>query len=246
MAKSYGQLVSSVERRLSTWLSLAEKRGGETPQGRPTVTISRRFGCEGYPLAEHLKQLLDERTGEVWMIYDKALLERVSHDEHLSLTLLEGLGGPSRAADSIGFLFADHVGHDAVYRRMIRHILQIAEAGNAIIVGRGGPILTQRLANCYHFRLDASFEFRVASIARRLDLPEREAQKMVRDGDATRETFIEKMLGATVSDLGLYDAVFNNARHSVAAIATSIVAYMAATWPDAKRFSAGGRHAAAS
>jgi hypothetical protein len=236
MPKSYGQLVSSVERRLSTWLSLAEKRRGDAPPTRPTVTISRRFGCEGYPLAERLKELLDERTGEVWMIHDQALLDRVSRDEHLSMTLLEGLGGPSRAADSIGFLFADHLGHDAVYKRMVRHIVQIAEAGNAILVGRGAAILTQRLANCYHFRLDASVEFRVGSIVRRMDLSEREAQKLVRDGDATREAFIEKMLGASVSDLAFYDAVFNNGRHGVAAIAASILSYMAATWPDARHF----------
>lgn len=237
MPKSYGQLVPSVERRLSTWLSVRETPGeGEALKRRPSITISRRFGCEGFPLAERLKEMLEETTGETWIVYDKALLERVSRDESLSLALLEGLGGRSRAMDSVGFLFAGHVAHDAVYRRMVKHIVQIAEGGNAILVGRGGAILTQRLPNCYHFRLDASFEFRVASVARRMELSAKEAERLVREGDRTRERFIEDCLGVSVSDLSHYDAVFNNARQDIRAIARAIVSYVAERWPDKRYF----------
>jgi cytidylate kinase len=237
MPKSYGQLVPSVERRLSAYLSLAEKRGGaEAADTRPTITISRKFGCEGFPLAERLKELLEAATDETWNIYDKALLERVSHDEHLSMTLLEGLGGPARAMDSIGFLFAGHVSHDALFRRIVKHLVAVAEAGNAIILGRGGAILTHRLPNCYHFRLDADFQFRVGSVMRRMELAEKEAERLVREGDRTREKFIEDCLGVSVSDLGFYEAVFNNARQDINAIAHAIVSYVAERWPDKKYF----------
>jgi cytidylate kinase len=239
MPRSYGQLVPSVERRLSTWLSLSENRQVEASSGRPSITLSRRFGCEGYPLAERLKELLDESTGETWNIYDRALLDRVSHDEQLSVALLEGLGGPSRALDSIGFLFAGHTGQDAIYRRMVKHIVQIADAGRAIIVGRGGAILAQKLPNCYHFRLDADFEFRVSSMARRLEMTEKDAEHLVRENDKTREKFIEDCLGTSVSDLGYYDAVFNNARQDIGAIARAIVSYVAERWPDKKYFRRG-------
>lgn len=236
MSKSYGHLVPSVERRLSTWVSLSATRRPQPPRRRPSLTISRRFGCEAYPLAEHLKDLLDAATAETWVIYDKALLEQVSRDEDLSLKLFEDLGGPSRAIDSIGFLFAGHLSQDLIYRRMVRHIVRIAETGHAIIVGRGGAILTQNLANCFHFRLEASMAFRVASIVRRLQVSEREAERLVRDGERMREKFIENCLGASLSDPMLYDAVFNNARQGVAAIARSIVAYVAETWPDREYF----------
>ncbi len=238
MAKSYGRLVPSVERRLSTWVSLSEARPPHAPRRRPSLTISRTFGCEAYPLAERLKELLDAATREEWNIYDKALLERVSRDENLSLKLLEDLGGPSRALDSIGFLFSGHLSQDLIYRRMIRHVVRVAEDGNAIIVGRGGAILTQSLPNCYHFRLEATFEFRVASVARRLQVPQAEAEKTVREGDKMRERFIEECLGHSLSDVLLYDAVFNSARQGVVAIARSIVAYVADTWPDKTYFRA--------
>jgi cytidylate kinase len=226
MARSYGQLVPSVERRLSTWLSLSERHPALEASSRPTVTISRRFGCEGYPLAERLKELFDEATGETWNIYDKALLERVSHDEDLSLTLLEGLGGPARAMDSLGFLFADHMGQDVVFRQMAKHIVQLAHIGHAIIVGRGAAILTQHVPNCYHFRLDADFDFRVGSLVKRLEMTERDAERLVRESDKTREKFIEDCLGGSVSDLALYDAIFNNARQDIDAMAKAIVTYV--------------------
>jgi len=51
---------------------------------------------------------------------------------------------------------SSHVTHDEAFRRLARQLVLIAEAGNAIIVGRAGAILTRHLKNCCHFRLDAS------------------------------------------------------------------------------------------
>jgi hypothetical protein len=237
MPRSYGQLVPSVERRLSAYLSVSgTHRRRDTHDTRPTITISRRFGCEAFPLAERLKALLDQATGDAWTIFDKALLERVSHDEHLSMALLEDLGGRARAVDSLGFLFAGHVPQDALFRRIVKHLLAVAEAGHAIIVGRGGAILTQKLPNCFHFRLDADFAYRVESIARRLEVPRKDAERLVRESDRTREKFVEDCLGVSVSDLGFYEAVFNNARQDINAIAHAIVSYVAERWPDRKYF----------
>jgi len=241
MPKSYGQLVPSVARRLSAWVSISEQRAGaEASLTRPTITLSRRFGCEAFPLSECLKDLLGTRTGEVWNIYDRALLERVAEDDHLSITLLQNLGGPSRAGDAIGFLFQDHHAHNAMFRQVARHILRLAETGNAIIVGRGGAIITQKLPNCYHFRLDAPFEFRVGSISQRMEIPVAEAERMVRKSDRMRETFVEECLHASVSDLAHYHAIFNNARLTPAEMAQGIVTYVSGHWKDKTYFKAAG------
>jgi cytidylate kinase len=227
MSKPYSQIVPSVERRLSAWISISETRAAGGQRGtRPTITISRRFGCEAFPLCEQLKDILDQRTGEAWNIFDKALIERVSQDENFSLAVLQDLGGPSRAIDRIGFFVPGYQTQPEVFRHIPKYVVKIAEAGNAIIVGRGGAIITHDLPNCYHFRLEASVEFRVASIARRMDISEAEARKLVREGDKTREQFIDQCLHATVTDPSWYDAVFNNARHSVSEIAKSIAAYV--------------------
>jgi cytidylate kinase len=227
MSKPYANLVPSVERRLSAWISLNETRatGGHRAL-RPAITISRRFGCEAFPLCEQLKDGLEKRTGETWNIYDKALIERVSQDEKLSLAVLEDLGGPSRAMDRIGYFVPGYQTQPEIFRHIPKYVVRIAEEGNAIIVGRGAAIITRDLPNCYHFRLDAPFEFRVASMARRMELSEPEARKLVREGEKTREQFVEECLHVSLTDPSWYDAVYNNARHGVAEIARSIVAYV--------------------
>lgn len=227
MPKRYANLVPSVERRLSTWISLSETHRAAHQRGlRPAITIARRFGCEAFPLCEQLKDLLETRTGETWNIYDKALIERVSQDEHLSISVLEELGGPSRAIDRIGFFVPGYQSQPEVFRHIPKYLIRIAEVGNAIIVGRGGAVITHGMPNCYHFRLDAPFEFRVASMARRLEISEAEAKKLVHEGERTREQFYDECLHATVADPSWYDAVYNNARHSITEIARSIAAYV--------------------
>ena len=231
MSKSYGHLIPSVERRLSTWVGINEPHAPSVPPGsRPTITISRRFGCEGYPLSEQLKTLLDASTGETWNIFDKALLEMVSQDEHLSMKVLSDLGNPSSSADGIGFLVPGYLRQSEVFKHIPKYIIRIAQAGNAIIVGRGGAIITQKLANCYHFRLEADLEFRVAAMARRLEIPEAEARRLVKDNEKTREKFLEDFLGGSLTDARIYDAVYNNAKHGVVEIAHSIVAYVTESW----------------
>jgi len=227
MSKPYAQLVPSVERRLSAWISISEARASGAQTGpRPTITLSRRFGCEAFPLCERLKELLDTMTGESWNIYDKALIEKVSQDENLALAVLQDLGGPSRAIDRIGFLVPGYQTQSEVFRHIPKYLVKIAETGNAIIVGRGGAVVTHDMPHCYHFRLEASLDYRVASVARRMEISPAEAKKVVREGERTREQFIDECLHATVADPSWYDAVFNNARHTTAEIARSIVAYV--------------------
>jgi cytidylate kinase len=231
MSKSYGHLIPSVERRLSTWVGITEQRGAiAAPGSRPTITLSRRFGCEGYPLCEQLKILLEDRMGETWNIYDKALLELVSQDENLSMKVLSDLGNPSSSADSIGFLVPGYLRQSEVFKHIPKYILRIAQAGNAIIVGRGGAIITQNLDNCYHFRLEADLDFRVATIARRMEISEGEARRLVKENEKTREKFLEVFLHTSPTDATVYDAVFNNAKHGVVEIAHSIVAYVSEAW----------------
>jgi hypothetical protein len=242
MTKTYSELIPSVERRLTTRISVYGKQpAGGPPAKRPTITISRQFGCEGFPLAEQLKSLLESRTAEAWTIYDKTLLEQVSQHDHVPPEMLTGLGDPARDVGPFDFLVPGYVPQSHVFEHIPKHIVRLAEMGNAIIVGRGGAIITQKLENCYHFRLVAPLEFRVASIAKRLEMSEAEARAYVRHNERAREAFIEECLRASPADPDHYDAVFNNARQSVTEIAHAIVAYVTEAWRKRVAF----EHAAA-
>ena len=165
MPKTYDSLIPSIELRERAWLQ-ARERLAHTRQAPtfPSVTISREYGCEGYPLAQHLKRLLEEASGKPWTIFDKALVDKGASDEQLSRELLSHLGDESHAQDVLRTHFG-YLTHDDAYAKLVKHIVPIAAGGCAIIAGRGGAIACQDLNNCFHFRLVGSFAFRSSTLA---------------------------------------------------------------------------------
>ena len=217
------RLIPNVERRLSGWVNVHDRLSQQRGGAHPTITISRQFGCEAYPLAERLQQLLEARGIGHWAVVDKALLERVSAETHLSERLLGRLGDESQALDVLSSVIPGWTTHEEAYEILARYVVRIARDGNAIIVGRGGAVLTQTLPNCFHFRLEAPHDSRVASIARRMGVTEAEADALVAEHQAGRERFIERFLHCSIADTRYYHAVFNTAKSPLERIAASIL-----------------------
>jgi cytidylate kinase len=233
MSKPFSSLTPAIEQRLAAWQQIQFRMAHPSePRMRPTVTLSRQFGCEGFPLAEGLKARFEKASGEPWNIYDKALVEKVAHDEAISLRLLKNLGDMSHTLESLGLHPATHITHDEAFEKVAKAILQIAAAGNAIIVGRGSSILCKDLKNCFHFRLEAGFEWRVASIMKRLEMEREEAEDMVKTNTKLREKFIGQCLGQNIAELKHYQAIFNNERYSVQEMAQAILAYVKSAWVE--------------
>lgn len=233
MAKSLSSLPPEVETRLSGWEQLQYRLSHQkVPKLRPTLTLSRQFGCEAFPLAERLKVLFEEAAGEPWAIYDKTLIEKVADEHNIPMNLLKNLGDMSRALELLGLHPSNHVTHDEAFARVSKYLVQIGEVGNAVIVGRGGAILCAGLRNSYHFRLEASLDWRIASMAKRLDISLAEAAETVKANTKLREKFISHCLGVDITEVRHYDAVFNNERHGVEEIAQAIFGYVRSAWKE--------------
>jgi len=231
--KSNLTLPSSVEERISGWVRIQERHQGANPgrnKPRPTVTLSRQFGCEGFPLALALQALFEPATGEPWCILDKELVDRIAQDEHISPHLLGHLEDPARYLEDFGFHPRGAVTADQAFAKIAVRILHFAREGNVIIVGRGGAILCNQLENCFHFRLEASLDWRLGSLVRRMAVTTREALEKEKAQTRGREHFIREHLGADVADRSFYDAVFNNERHGVQEIAAAILGYVRSGW----------------
>lgn len=239
MKKPMLPFLANMEQRLSGWVAIQE-RLGRTPEVRvrPAITLSRQFGCEGYPLAQALQAAFEQATGEAWTIHDKALLERVAAAEGLPMRILKNLGDRSRELEALGLMPSTHRGHDEAFAKVAQTLVPLAEAGNAILVGRGGAALCQRLKHCFHVRLVAPFEWRVASVCRRLGMEEAEATAFVKENTRLREAFLKEQLGVDPGDPQLYDAIFSNDRQPVETIAAAILAMVRAAWPDPSLFRA--------
>ncbi len=225
-------LVPSIEQRLAAFGEVTRRMQQESESrkkltSKPTITISREFGCEAYPMTERLKELLDKRTGETWMLMDKALLEEVARHHNLSESVLQNLGRKTRFLDDMfATLTPRWKSEKDHYKLLCSSIVSLAEGGNVIIVGRGSSIVTQEMENCFHFRMYASMEFKTRSIARRLNLTKLEAEELVRKKQAERDRFIRDFLDRDAKDLSFYHLAFNNDRNSVEKMARTIVDYV--------------------
>ncbi|BCS52896.1 AAA family ATPase [Geobacter sp. SVR] len=218
-------LTPSVEQRLRAYHELSG-RARTYPAGaptKPTVTLSREFGCEAFPVAEELVKLAEKTTGEQWLLADISLLDAVAKEHHISSDVMLSLGHKPRWLDDMFATLSPHWKTDSDYYRLLcEQVVMIATAGNAIFVGLGAAIITQSMRNCYHFRLIAEQEFRVRSIARRMQISKQEAEIVVVDKQKEREKVIRKLLDADEQDPLYYHAIFNNGKIRNRQIAATI------------------------
>ncbi len=199
------------------------------PKARPCLTISREFGCEGYPVAELLRELMMQRTGDEWVLIDKAILEEVAQRHNISEDILKHLGQKNHILDEMLATFSPHWKSDQEYFRLLcRHVISLAEQGNVIIVELGGGVITRHIEESYHFRLYGSMEFKVRTIARRLNIETEAAEKLIIRQQKQRDNFHRDFLDQDANDPALYDILFNNARIQPAQIAHVIADFVTA------------------
>lgn len=215
-------LTPNIERRLNTLININDRKGMHTELKCPTITISREYGCEAYPLANALKVKLDKATGNDWQIFDKELIKKISSDKHLSENFLSHIGDSSRFMDFMATFSKGGRTHSEAYQMMTEYIMKVAMQGNAIIVGRGAALSTQELENCHHFRIEAPFTARVESIAKRLNLSYDEAKDKVVNSQTEREKFIKDFYGKDIGDIKYYNAIFNGEKMEVEMMAEII------------------------
>ena len=223
-------LIPSIEQRLSHFMDLTEKatqQAEKEAKKKLTITISREFGCGGYPVAEKLQRILEERTGEPWSLMDKALIEEVAKDHGLLERVLAKLGEKSRVVDDIvSTLSPRWLTEGDYYRLLCRQIVALAAEGNVIIVGRGASIITQSFENCFHFRLFGSMKFKTEYISRRLSLSQEQADTLVHEKQRERDAFICDFLSCDAKDLKYYHIAFNSDKIPSDGIAKVIADYV--------------------
>lgn len=222
-------LVPAIEQRLAAFIEMSRraKAAATKTAPKPTITISREFGCEGYPLAEEVKKLMEQATGEPWALVDRSLLDAVAKDHKLSEDVLHSIGHKPRWLDEMLSMLSPRWKNDADYYQLLyKQIVSVAKAGNAVIVGMGAGIITHSLENCYQFRLIADQEFKSRSIARRLKLSRQDADLLIEERQKERERYIRNFLNADINDPHHYHMLFNNSKIHTGRIAKAIAEFV--------------------
>lgn len=197
------------------------------PKPRPCLTLSREFGCEGYPVAELLRDIMMQETGDEWVLIDKAVLEEVARRHNISEDILGSLGEKNRILDEVLATFSPRWTSEHDYFRMLcRHVVALAEQGNVIIMELGGAIITRHIENSYHFRIFARSKFKTETIASRMHIEVEAAEKLVAREQKRRDTFTRDFLDRDDHDQELYHLLFNNGRNSAEKISRTIARYV--------------------
>jgi len=223
------ELIPSVEHRMRAYheLSARVKSMSKGTPPKPTITLSREFGCEAYPVAEEVVKLAEKATGEQWLLVDISLLDSVAKEHHIPEELMLSLGNKPRWLDDMFATFSPHWKTDSdYYRLLVEQVVMIATAGNAVFVGLGAAIITQSMKNCTHFRLIADQDFKVRSIARRMNIPKQDADIMIVDQQKERDKIIRKLLDADEHYPLHYHAIFNNGKVRNKQIARTIIDFV--------------------
>lgn len=103
-------------------------------------------------------------------------------------------------------------------------ILELAEKGGVVIVGRGSQIILRDWPGALHAYVAAPHDLRIERVAARDRLSSEDAEKAVHESDRNRHAFYSKFFKVDVDDPGLYDVVVNTAHIPYEAAADLIAA----------------------
>ncbi len=215
------------------------------------ITISRQYGSGGDAIAERVCTLLGYRLFDKHLIAEAATEAGISEQEILDYsedhykvkTFYDRLLGASRpiavarvwVEDSQGMRVADqmNLSEENVIALVQVAIVKAYEAGNMVIVGRGGQMVLKNNAGVLHVRIEAPKEERIQRLKLQLKgdkaVPldnletRRAAQDIIEMHDGASADYLRHFYGVDWADPALYHAVLNTGKLNVDQAALMIV-----------------------
>ncbi len=207
--------VTGVYEKCRIYLDSHNKPSQNKPQF-PCITISRQTGTRadiiGHKLVDILNRYSYEDSTE-WTYFDKNLIEKVIEDHNLPEILMNFMDEDkvSNLKNMVNEILGNPSGWTFV-RRMSETILQIARLGKAVIIGRGGNVITSKLPNVFHVRLVAPIDKRARQAQDAYELSSyHEALEFVKKEDASRRSYLKTYFLKDIEDPLLYHLVLNTA-----------------------------------
>jgi len=181
------------------------------------ITISRQAGAGANTVSDILIDLLKsyrKKDTPEWTSFDKNLIEKVIEDHHLPGTLAKIIEENKLTAVSsiVDELVTGLPDTWALIHKTFETILQLAQMGNVIIIGRGANFLTANNPFAFHVRLTAPIEERVKHVESHFNITHKEALDAVKKDDIDRKNFVRKFFHKEIEDPVNYDIIINTCR----------------------------------
>ncbi|MBR1490277.1 MAG: cytidylate kinase-like family protein [Bacteroidales bacterium] len=155
------------------------------------INVGRSFGSGGGFVAKAIGRKLGIP------VYDNELISKAAEESGYSKSVFEG-GEKRRSLFSMSSFFASgrlpfgessgYVNDDMLFKIQSEVIRNIAEKGDAIIVGRCADYILRDL-DCLDVFVCAPMEFRIQRLMKNEGLEEDEAEELMRRKDRTREAY---------------------------------------------------------
>ncbi len=187
------------------------------------ITISRQFGAGGKTLGG----MISKKLG--YNFFDNDLIQMVAKKAKVSTNWVESLekeagGRVQRFIQSvvpksmIDRILDDKRGYidEEIYVDTLNEIIrQIADEGNAVILGRGSQYILKDHADTYHLLLIAEKEDRVQFMEKHYKLTPGQAIQAVNNEDKRRMNLYRKFGKKDYDQPDLYHLVFNMSKTSL-------------------------------
>lgn len=180
----------------------------------PCITISRQTGAGADKVSDSLVRFFEcykKENSPQWTIFDKNLIQKVLEDYNLPHQLAEVMEEKKYSAiiSMANELLGGQPGIWDLVHKTIRTILQLAQTGNVIIIGRGGNIITARLKNAFHVRLVASMEDRIKHVQEYYQLDRTKSIEFIKKDDIARKSYLMNYFNKNIDDPLLYHITIN-------------------------------------
>ena len=185
-----------------------------SPPPRLAVTISRQTGSGAAIIAQKLADHL-QRHGpmphEPWRVFDRNLIEKVLEDHHWPARYARFVpeDRTSELADFMEEMLGAHPPSGKLVQQTAETVLDLAQEGNVILVGRASNLITRGLPHVFHVRLVASLETRVKRFREVQPVPQRTAERLILQEDRGRKRYVRKYFDEDLDNPLLYDLILN-------------------------------------
>jgi cytidylate kinase len=196
------------------------------------ITVSREFGSGGNRVVD----LLCDELG--YCRVDKAMLSEIASEAGVDVKAVlakerDVTAKPRLISNQMTSLYGrqptafGRTGEidDQTYARIVRETMEKhANAGEAIIVGRGGQIILHEWPNALHIHLYASSERRVQNLTERYGITRLDAQRRIERSDERKRLYIRNLhKNANWKDLKYYHLAIDSGSIPAEAVVKLVV-----------------------
>jgi cytidylate kinase len=192
---------------------------------RKIITISREFGSGGRTIGH----LVAEKLGIPF--YDKELVEHIALESGFAPTFVEEHGEHAPGGSIFSYAFAHQSvpgimnglsTADFLWSVQCGVILQLAEQGPCVIVGRNADYILKDRTDCLHTFIHADTQFRADRIVRLYGESEKSPETRLQEKDKRRRVNYQHYTGRTWGASQNYDISLNSSTLGVEACANII------------------------